>query len=259
MVQEGKIRDVDGERRKHRRSNFETLICHEILTDDEIHTGKMYNFSRGGLYFESDQTIFRGDEILIKVLMLSNDPDSYEQFPIDVQIIWQRDLKASAYKYGYGGRYVLENEFIDRKTYAPELQTPDSPAEQSEDNKDPRNHPRKILNQSLLIRHKGQIHKGLLRNLSSGGAYIETSGKFILGTDVELVISAGKTNKKSKKNGKVVRFSRKGIAVCFAGSSARRTRNDSNRNTPRPSETRNRIDNGTGGRPGFSNEMPFEF
>ena len=47
----------------------------------------MYNFSRGGLYFESDQTIFKGDEILIKVLMLSNEPDSYEQFPIDIEIL----------------------------------------------------------------------------------------------------------------------------------------------------------------------------
>ena len=231
MVQKGKATDADIERRKHRRSKYEALISHEILTDDEIHTGKMYNFSRGGLYFESDQAIFKGDEILIKVLMLSRDADHYEHFPIDVEIIWQRDLETSAYKYGYGGRYLLENDFIDKGSHVSESQSPDLPESQIEDKKDPRKHPRRILNQSLRIRYKGQIHKGSLRNISSGGAYIETGGDFLLGTDVELVISESRAKKKSKLKGKVVRFSPGGFAVSFARSSARRSPNESDRNS----------------------------
>ena len=125
MMREDEISDDNGERRRHRRTNYEAMISHEILTDDTIHTGKMLNISKGGLYFESDQTIFKGDEILIKVLMLSDEPDSYEHFPVDVEIIWRRELNKPDYKFGYGGRYILENAFISRDAYSPDRQSRD--------------------------------------------------------------------------------------------------------------------------------------
>ncbi|MBW2412685.1 MAG: PilZ domain-containing protein [Deltaproteobacteria bacterium] len=259
MVQKSNVKDGNVERRRHGRTNFEALISHEILTDDEIHTGKMYNFSRSGLYFESDQTIFRGDEILIKVLMLSHDPDSYEQFPIDVEIIWQRDLKASAYKYGYGGRYVLENEYIDNGIQEIESEEQGLADHQIEDRDDPREHPRKIHNQSLLIRYKDQIHRGFIKNISLGGALIETRGDFLLGTTIELIISEGKVKKKMNVKGRVVRFSPRVYAVNFARAPARHRRKQSTRHTIGPPATKGKIDSRPGGASGDSNEKPFEF
>ena len=259
MLPKNKISEASIERRKHGRSDYVVLISHEILTDDEIHTGKMFNFSRTGLYFESDQLIYTGDEILIKVPMLSNGLDNYEQLPIDVEIIYRRDLENSAFKYGYGGRYVFENEFIDNSTYPPELQSRDLPDNQMEDVEDPRNHPRRPLNQSLLIKHKNQIHKGLIRDISSCGAFIETRSEFRLGTDIELVFSEGKVNAKTIVTGKVVRFSLKGFAVRFTRGSAQRNRNATDRNDIGKPANKNRIDSGTKGIAGYPNEMPFEF
>ena len=231
------------------------MISHEILTDDTIHTGKMLNISKGGLYFESDQTIFKGDEILIKVLMLSDEPDSYEHFPVDVEIIWRRELNKPDYKFGYGGRYILENDFISRDAYSPDRQSRGLPDNRIGDGKDPRNHPRKPLNQSMLIKYKNQTHEGFIRNISLGGALIETRGDFVLGTDVELVISQAKVKKNSKVKARVVRFSPKGFAVSFAGRPARQNRDAEARNTGKKPGRRNT----TGRTPGLSSQAPFEF
>lgn len=254
MFQKDKLKEANPERRKHKRSDYEAMISHEILTDDTIHTGKMLNISQGGLYFESDQTIFKGDEILIKVTMLSDEPDCYEQFPVEIEIIWQRDLNNSAYKYGYGGKYILENEFISRETYSPDLESRGWADSRLEDRNDPRRHPRRLLNQSLLIKYRDQIHKGFIRNISLGGAFIETGGDFLLGTEIDLVISQGNPKKNSKLKGKVVRFSPKGFAVSFA-KPPRSNRDEVDRNTARAPDR----DNRNARTPGLSSTRPFEF
>jgi len=259
MFRKSKIAEVNIDRRRHRRSSYEAIIAHEILTDDIIHSGKMFNFSKGGLYFESDQTVYQGDEILIKVLMLSNEPDNPEQFPFDIEIIWHRDLKNSAYKYGYGGKYIFENEFIEKGTDTSEMKSQSLRDNQIEDKKDPREHPRKFHNQSLLIKYKNQIHKGLIRNISSGGAFIETKGSFSLGTVIKLVISEGEVQKKSKLTCKIVRFSPEGFAVSFAKKSVQQNSNDTGLNNIRKSESRSKDDNKVKSTPDFSNEMPFRF
>lgn len=259
MFPKRNISDANIERRKHGRSDYEVMISHEILTDDKIQTGKMFNFSKGGLYFESDQLIYTGDEILIKVPMLSNQLDNYEQLPIDVEIIWRHELENSAFEYGYGGRYVLENEYIDNETHPSELQSRDLPDYRIEDVEDPRNHPRRPLNQLLLIKYKNQVHKGLIKDLSSGGAFIETRSDFHLGTEIELVIAEGKVSEKTIVKGQVVRFSPKGFAVSFTRGSAQRHRNNTACNDIGKPENKNGIDSGTRRIAGYPNEMPFEF
>ena len=259
MFQTGKDKDANTERRKYRRSNYEAMVSHEILTDDKIHTGKMLNFSRGGIYFESDQVIYKGDEILLKVLMLSNRPDDYEQFPIDVEIIWVRELNRSAYKYGYGGKYVLVNDFLHAGNYSPDPQGRDFPEDRIENGEDPRSYPRKRLNQSLSVKYKDQTHKGFVRNISLGGALLETEGEFLLGTDIELVIPEGRLKNKSRVKARVVRFSPKGFAVSFAKSPARPNRSTKDRSTAKKPARKSTIPEKTKKTPRLSNELPFEF
>jgi Tfp pilus assembly protein PilZ len=220
MFPKSKITDVNIERREHKRTNYTAMISHEILTDENIQTSKMFNFSKGGLYFESDQTIHPGDKILIKLLRLPDEPDNYEQFPFGIEIIWHRDLQNSDFRYGYGAKYTFDNVFVDKGTNTSEYESQILHDNQIEDEKDPRQEPRRCHNQPLHIRYNNQIYKGIIRNISLGGAFIETKCKFSLGTVIKLVVSEGAVRKKSKLKGRIVRFSQEGFAVNFAKRSA---------------------------------------
>jgi Tfp pilus assembly protein PilZ len=259
MFPKSKITGVNIERRKHKRTNYEAMISHEILTDENIQTGKMFNFSKGGVYFESDQTIYPGDEILIKLLKLPDEPDNYEQFPFGIEIIWHRDLQNSIFRYGYGGKYILDNVLIEKGTDIPEFESQSLHDNQIEDEKDPRENPRRLHNQSLLIKYNNQIYKGIIRNISSGGAFIETKCKFSLGTVIKLFISEGTVRKNSKLKGRIVRFSQEGFAVSLAKRSGQEHRNDSDRRSVTKPGSRSKNENKVKGTPESLDEMPFEF
>ena len=55
----------NNERRYHKRFKYEAFISHDVSSNDIIHPGKMFNFSKGGLYFESDEPIYPDEEIFV--------------------------------------------------------------------------------------------------------------------------------------------------------------------------------------------------
>ena len=48
------IVDFNSERRTHKRFVYEADISHDLLAHNHIYKGKLQNFSKGGLYFESE-------------------------------------------------------------------------------------------------------------------------------------------------------------------------------------------------------------
>ena len=53
------------ERREHERFPCETTILHDTSPPDFFYKGIMYNFSKTGLYFESNEDLLQGHEISI--------------------------------------------------------------------------------------------------------------------------------------------------------------------------------------------------
>jgi hypothetical protein len=53
---------------------------------------------------------------------------------------------------------------------------------------DPRRYPRKTFQKSISLNYDGQKYKGIIKNVSRGGVFIETSAKFLFGQTIELVI-----------------------------------------------------------------------
>lgn len=94
------------ERRKSERLNYKSAILHSTSPADFFYSGTMYNFSLEGLYFESNEDLFQGDEITISI---KNPPDQFsnESGPyFDVKIMWSRDLQGASHKVGYGAKRV---------------------------------------------------------------------------------------------------------------------------------------------------------
>jgi hypothetical protein len=93
-----------GEQRDATRVKHEADILLENFPAGTQYKAKMFNYSRGGLYFESDYAPLPGSEIYIGIERSPYDasPDIYR-----VQVCWRRELTApdSRYAFGVGAKY----------------------------------------------------------------------------------------------------------------------------------------------------------
>ena len=209
--------DIYTERRKFRRFSYEAIISHDLLTRQKIFAGKIANFSKGGLYFESDQTIHPGEEIFLKLTKPADAPgdDSLPQLPFVVKILWHKSLQASAFRYGYGAQYLDPQDALVKTIESAEAGKTDRKHHAPQDDEDPREYPRRAYNKPLVFDYKNQYYRSLVTDISHGGVFIKTKLKMSLGRKVIIVIPGSKIRKKSKIKGWIVRRNPEGFAVKF--------------------------------------------
>ena len=70
----------NSDRRKTKRYHFESVILHDTLLPDIFYDAKMYDISKGGVHFESDQSLYPGEEIYIGLKSSPYAEDSAELF-----------------------------------------------------------------------------------------------------------------------------------------------------------------------------------
>ena len=80
---------------------------------------------------------------------------------------------------------------------------------------DPRRFPRKSFQRLIFLNYEGQKYKGIIKNASRGGVFIETSAKFLFGQTIELVIPNSHIYKAKRVRAWMVHSSRLGIGVTF--------------------------------------------
>ncbi|UCD78748.1 MAG: PilZ domain-containing protein [Desulfobacterales bacterium] len=79
---------LNDERRNHKRFKYEAFISHDVSSDDIIHPGKIFNFSRGGLYFESDEAIYPGEEVFVGLVTPTESADHDTQLLFEVKELY---------------------------------------------------------------------------------------------------------------------------------------------------------------------------
>lgn len=84
------------------------------------------------------------------------------------------------------------------------------------DVKDPRAHPRKMLNKRLRVKLNDQICEAFVTNFSCGGAFIKSKKNFIYKKNIQLLIHAINNSKNLKLKGEVVWYNRTGFGVKFS-------------------------------------------
>ena len=219
------------ERRKHKRHQYEAIISHDILSSEVRPAGKMYNFSKEGLYFESQHNFLPLEEIFVEIIDHSARSETDFELLFDVQIIWRKKLKDSPFPYGYGARFKFFNDAIEQKIKAARIkQVPFSlPQPVSPDESEARRYPRRRCRQSIVFRHGQQAGHGWVTSISRGGAYIKTRSKISLGGEISLVFIAPKTKTKVKRLGWIVRVNSKGFGISFDRRSGSERRYDLDR------------------------------
>jgi len=92
------------EQRDTSRFRHETQIMFEHYSSGRYYEGRMFNYSRGGMYFESDFAPKVGAEIFIGV---ENSPHTACQNVYRAKVIWKKELAdgQSFFFYGVGVKY----------------------------------------------------------------------------------------------------------------------------------------------------------
>ena len=216
------------DRRHNKRYHFESIILHDTLLPDIFYDAKMYDIGKGGVYFESDQNLYPGEEIYIGLKSSPYSEDTEKYFS-HVRIKWRKDLAEGSYKYGYGAEFIKASEsllkILDVAGFGNEF--PKNKIFQKEN--DPREHVRKSYRKVVFFISQKSKHKGYVKNISRGGAFIITDKKFAIGQILNLVFPATRLKKELRLKGWVVRVDENGIGVRFDRRSGKDRRGDLDR------------------------------
>jgi len=193
------------EKRNDSRALFKTPILVEDLNAGYIYRARMVNYSKNGIFIETDVGLEPGEEIYIGIeespYQLSTDAArSYR-----AKVIWQKGLKNSIFNFGYG---VIITSGQNNKT---------SQDREIEDQHELRKNPRKPYPKTVFFTSQNQYYRGLIYNISRGGVFIKTNDIFSIGQIIKLVIPGTKIDKGVMLMAEVVRLSKIGIGVTFKG------------------------------------------
>ena len=207
--------DLKFDQRKNKRLRCDAVIWHDNLLPEIFYNAKMYNLSQRGVYFESDQIIYPGEDIYIGLKDPAS-PINDTKDRIRVEIKWRKDLQNTSFRFGYGAKLINPIDTLVKsidKTILRQTRAPIGNVFKHKE--DPRKHPRKPYRKAIFFTSKSKNYKGLITNISRGGAYIITKNKFYVGQMIQIVIPGDKKKKDVRLKGWVVRLSPEGLGVRF--------------------------------------------
>ena len=196
------------EKRVEDRELHKAPVLVQEINDIYIYSARMVNCSEKGVYLETDTALKVGTDIIIGIedstfISPAASPDSPKFY--HVKIMWQKNIVNGFFKFGYGAKFV----YFDDKQSAAE---PNSII-----GTDYRKHPRKLYSKPVIFRSMNQYYKGLISNISRGGAFIEAQGKFKAGQRIKIVIPGAKFDKGIMLKGEILHFNKAGVGIIFKG------------------------------------------
>jgi Tfp pilus assembly protein PilZ len=190
------------ENRDNARIKFKSPVTIENLKAGIIYQARMLNYSKYGLYFETDSLLRLGEEVFIGIEYspYSDSKDTYEC--LRAKIMWRRELPTSYFKYGYGVKYSID--YAKRRPKNSDMKIVE----------DQRKHQRKAYAKPILYATKNQLIRGLTKDISPAGVFIEADHVLHSGQTITLAVPLKKA-KTARIKGRVVWSSRDGFAVKF--------------------------------------------
>ena len=192
------------EKRNTVRLNNNIPIHVKDLKAGMIFKAKMFNYSKNGFYFETDNVLGLGTEIYIGMQKLST-PHSSGIYELHRAIIIRcKKLVASFSNYGYGAIFIIPPKKSNIRENS------------LKDNKELRKHQRKAYSKPVSFATQDRIFEGLTKNVSPSGVYLEAKENFEVGQIITLALPF-KNEKEFKIKGEVVWSDGRGFGIRFLG------------------------------------------
>ena len=195
------LKNIDGsEMRRSARIDHSSPIQIKDLQSGNLHKAKMLNYSREGLYFESDSLLSSGMQIYlgIKDSPFAASPDVIECRR--AEILWRKKLKQSYYLFGYGVEFHSPGK--------QQVLLTDKSASQA----DMRRHRRKSCRKTTLLATDDATFAGEIKNVSPSGIFITSDTALVVDQILTLSVP-GKGGDALKMVGKVVWCNQEGCGI----------------------------------------------
>ena len=190
------------EKRNNVRLDESRRISVKDLKAGIFHKVTMLNYSKNGMYFESDSILEPGAEIYLGIENSSDVSPANEYEGKRAEIRWRKKLKKSFYNYGYGVKFIPADNVKEQKCGNQKKKI------------DSRKHLRKPYSKSVIFAVDNQILEGTSENISLSGIFIKTKDKFRIGQTIILSLPS-KSKKRLKIKGEVVWVNHEGFGVKF--------------------------------------------
>ena len=177
------------ERRSESRLYHKTPITIEESGICFLYRARLTNFSGRGVYFETDLLLQPRAKVCIGIHDSSKRFFSEDLVRLVVEIIWRNRLTKS-FAYGYGAKEVLYDEL-----------------------KGQRKDPRKTFSKLIYFAAQNKYYEGVIKNLSPGGAFIETKAKLLNKAEIKIVVPG--PNKYLLMKGDIIHSKQDGFGVKF--------------------------------------------
>ena len=230
---------MNDEYRDNARFDHEAAILIENYPRGSYYHARMFNYSEGGMYFESNIPFRRGTIIIFGI---ENSP--FENCPgvYRAKVKWCEKLadKSSIYYYGVGAEFFKPNRLSSKipRTITPQQKHPAGRfvyqrgvmgkpqigrATSPKSNRPlfrnraqySRKHPRKPFSKNINYTANKKFYEGLVKDISRGGMFIKSGDKFSVGQELTLAIPTANRLKSLKLRGEVVRTEKEGFGVKF--------------------------------------------
>jgi hypothetical protein len=200
------------ERRSAERYACRTRLALESLDAGNSLFAALRNYSREGMYFESNLLMMPGIKIFVGIAQSPYSGDRCSYQCLQVQILWYRELLDSkTRRYGYGARLLNAAEPAPgHGNQPPAAKDGDSPPLQQL-----RQHPRSDAIRPVVFGTGERFHRGQMKNISQGGMFIETVQRLEIGRPVRLVLPDNRRRSRLIVLGRVVHCEGNGIGVKF--------------------------------------------
>jgi hypothetical protein len=187
------------EKRVSARIEHKTPVMLEPFEAGVMHAARMHNYSKKGLYFESDFYLIPGAEIYIGIAdsPFASEPGVYECYRSVIK--WRKFLENSYYDYAYGVEILAR---IARPV-------------KSGPRRDSRRQPRRACSVPTLVQNKHRQIPGTIQNVNHGGVFVQCSEKPSRGQKVSLTIPLKKKQKLVSRLGEIVWSDENGIGIRF--------------------------------------------
>ena len=199
------------EKRVYPRNFCKLPATIEEVEDNFLYRARLINYSNTGIFLETDVVLESGTEIVVGVedslfpfQVTTATPDAFDSPECyRARVIWQKSIEDSIFNYGYGAQIITEE---DKKS---------SQDGTFQEKPELREHPRKPYSKVALFTSGKQFYKGLVKNISRRGVFVETKGAFNTGQIIKLVIPGTSIDNGVMLKGEVVRCDQAGIGVEF--------------------------------------------
>jgi Tfp pilus assembly protein PilZ len=194
------------ERRKSVRIDHIAPLKVKNLKSGKIYKARMFNYSKNGLYFETDSVLHTGDQIYIGI---QDSPYAASSGVLEyyrAEIMWGKKLKNSYFEYGYGIQFHAACDKQSQKT---------NDFEKREDIKKNKKEP---LHNTIKVIDHNKTYDGVIKDISSSGVFFEADDSFEKGQILTFAVPL-KNGKKANIKGQIVWADDEGFGVIFMNNS----------------------------------------